>query len=144
MRTRDANFANTKENRQFCGRTDERTDFRYIGFVVTKRHISCLRFQHPTFDFFSPFVFFFDYARAILAYYIFAQNPILKRGAHAPFSQIGHFLPVLRHFCTRTYSESCLNFRRAKPNVVSFSVLASRHPFGPNANHPRSFIFTRT
>jgi hypothetical protein len=22
----------------------------------------------------------------------------LKKGAHAPFSQIGHFLPVLRHF----------------------------------------------
>ena len=111
MRTRARDFANTKENSRFCGRTDARTDFRYIGFVVTKRHISCLRFQHPTFDFFSPFVFFFDYARAIVAYYIFAQNPILKRGAHAPFSQIGHFLPILRHFFTRTYSESSFIFQ---------------------------------
>ena len=113
MRTRARDFANTKENSRFLY-TDERTERSFLVYKDSSlqkdiSHVS--DFNTPRSIFSLRFFFFFDYARAIVAYYIFAQNPILKRGAHAPFSQIGHFLPVLRHFFTRTYSESSFIFQ---------------------------------
>ena len=113
MRTRARDFANTTRNWRFL-RTNGRTNGSFLVYKDSSlqkdiSHVS--DFNTPRSIFSLRFFFFFDYARAIVAYYIFAQNPILKRGAHAPFSQIGHFLPVLRHFFTRTYSESSFIFQ---------------------------------
>jgi hypothetical protein len=77
---------------------------------------------------FSLHFFFFDYARAIRAYYIFVQNPILKRGhtPHSPksailfvFCVILHPPPLFSAFCFLSLSAFLVFF---STNHVFFST----------------------